>query len=248
MVMQIIIFFFIRLAYFGLSIFRMKNFIIGVALFGVIVSVPAVSTLRLTSGGSVAVIQDLSGTGVINYNSMFAGLWQVNITAGVEGTSVLPYLGINSIDTSSSASGAPPPLRIEFSANGFGPVPPGATFDAAIEGFTQGSVSYKVWLDTSNALFGHGVSNTPLLNLGTFSGGAFSSSATIAGIVADGYSLTLDFLVTHPSGAGLRKKTSSFSAHATDPHPIPDGGATVILLGAALSVLGVFGRFGKSAD
>ena len=137
-------------------------------------------------------------------------------------------------------------MRIEFSATGFGPVPAKASFDAAIEGFTQGSISYKVWIDTSNALFGHGGSG-PLLDLGTFSGGAFSSSATINGISASGYSMTLDFLVTHPQGAGLRKKTSSFSAYATDP-VVPDGGATVILLGAALSALGLFGRSRRNAD
>jgi len=217
----------------------LKNFLVGVSVLGMVASASAVSSLRLTSGGITEVISD-GGTGIINYNGMFAGLWQVNITAGVTGTSVLPFLGINSVDTSSSSASAPPDLRIEFSATGFGPVPPKASFDAEIEGYTQGSVSYRVWLDVGNDLFAQ---TTDLLNLGTFSGGAFSGSASRAGINVDSYSLTMDFLVTHPQGAGWRKKTSSFSASATD--PVPDGGFTVILLGAGLSALGILGRFRK---
>ena len=225
-----------------------KYFLLVIGLLGVAISASAVSTLRLTSGATTMTIRDGSRTdlnpaaGMITFNG-FIGAWKVNIAPGVSGTTALPFLDIFSVDTSSSSSRAPADLRIEFSEIGFGPVGSGSLFNADINGVTQGTIGYKVWLDTSNTLFGHG-SGTPLLNLGSFSGGSFSGAAsTVSSVASALYSLTMEFNLSHSS----LTKSSGFSASVEDP-AVPDGGTTLMLLGASLSALCFFGRSRKLAD
>ena len=197
-------------------------------------SANAVPTLRLTSGATVITVTDggvgdaNAAAGAVTYIGA-VGVFTINVTTGISsGPAAVPNMDLNSVDTTSAAGGT---LKIEFSDNGFTPVPAG--FSLALGGVTQGTASFAAYADSSNALFGTG---TLLASSGPFTGAfADTDNASSLGISAP-YSLTLVANLTH-SGA----QNSSFNYHLT----VPDGGATLMLLGSSLTVLGLFARSRK---
>ena len=173
--------------------------------------------------------------------------WSVTVIGGL--TKPVPgYTAANalmdlSVDASYNASGGPgnansTVLYIAFSENGFTPVPGGyeviqtgsATSGAGtgeVRTFSGGGAGLNTELDMSN----------PLLTLGPLANSFNTSGST--GNVPSGapYSLTIVQILTStalsPAGA------TTFSTDASIQASVPDGGSTLMLLGAALSGMGL---------
>jgi hypothetical protein len=194
----------------------------------------AVPTLWITDGTAVNSFQIADGSaadssstaGVVTYIGSF-GVWNVSVSTGlVGGTAEQPTIDLNSVDSSTGAG----TLYIYYSANGFGPS--SGSLNVAVGGTTTGSASFYTAVNSSDVLF----SGTKITGQGPFVGPAFSGLAAGSVSFAAPYSLTELAVITHRS-AGV----TSFDMNAA----VPDSGTTLMLLGAALTGLGLFGRSRK---
>jgi len=220
-----------------------------VAAVGFALSVQAVPTLRLSADGGATwttivdqVNDGLGGVpddgnplaGVVVYVGGVNANWAVTVTTGLtmpfQGTPARPYMDLNSITATSVGAGS---LIIQFSEVGFGPVASG-NVQANIGGVVLGSVGSSL---TYNTFAGAALwdQTTALTSQGPFSPGAFSGIANGPAYSSLGatFSLTQEILLTHTTPG-----SSSFNAELT----VPEGGTTLMLLGSALTVLGVFRR------
>lgn len=204
----------------------------------------AVPTLRISDGTLTLDVVDNSGqddtglAGKVRYNGQF-GQWWIDVsttgtTMPFQGSNVSPYMDLNFVVSSQTATVAPPSLTIQFSEIGFGPMNSFANFADSIGGTIGGtaasSVSCSTSLDVANALFGGSV-----ITGKTFNGnGAFSCEASAAGQTTAPFSLTKTIVVTHPAGTW----TTSGDTEIT----VPDGGTTLALLGGSLLGLGAIRR------
>lgn len=170
--------------------------------------------VRISNGTETMIVEDESNNGFININTMFATIWQVNLSVGNEGTPESPVIYVNFVTITSNSinsTTAPAPLTVEVSLKGFGPSTDSQQVNVDQQGFTQGSVDENVYLDQSNAIFGK---TTSLFVFNRASDGAFSSyNNNVPSPNASNYSLTMSTTFTHPAGTGLGKKTSSMSAN-----------------------------------
>jgi hypothetical protein len=202
----------------------------------------ATPMIYITDGTNIVSITD-NGTG--DENSVAGtiqfsdpvGDWTVSGTAVSNGSATNPSLDLNSLDISSTSTGTPPNLTIEFSDNGFSSPYPTSDFIMGIGGTTDGTVTYATYfsntdndlqLDTLIASVG------PLLPglYGSFSGGssgAFSPSSP--------YSLTQVITVSSPAGTSM--ETSYDARLQASPVPEP---TSLILLGSSLVGLVLYRR------
>jgi hypothetical protein len=185
----------------------------------------AVATLRLTSGSTTVTLADgAPGDGVVVFNG-FVGGWSLNITTGLTypafGSPDKPYMGLESINVLSSDGN---PLTIEFSQEGFTGF---GGMEATIGGTSTLPVTYSTYYGT--ALF----DESNLLTSMSFMPGAFSG--TVNGVVPElpgSYSLTEKVVLN-----GSRSpQVASIDALLRS---VPEGGSTVLMLGASL--LGLVG-------
>jgi hypothetical protein len=182
------------------------------------------------------------GEGAITYSGAI-GNWSVNVTTGISypvlGSPGVPYLDLNSINTTSVLGGN---LVIGAAQTGFtmfdsisGVAGP---FTLAAGGTTAGSVDFDVWLNTSNLYPWGDLNNIVFLDL-FFGSSPFSGSITeTANGVFDPYSLTIRADIRH-AGAG----STSFDAELQGgkvPEPI-----SLILLGSGLAGAGLYRRLRK---
>jgi hypothetical protein len=151
--------------------------------------------------------------GVVVVSTTIAS-WIVNVTTGISkpilGNADAPYLELNSVNVTSTAGGT---LTIRVTDTDFtsvnGALSP-AGFESLIGGTTHGTLTYKTYVDGTNAEFGtqHLVSS-----LGPFSGGAFSDTSVdyvpASGSLSSPFSATIEVQVTHASGTGT---ATSFDA------------------------------------
>jgi choice-of-anchor A domain-containing protein len=164
-----------------------------------------------------------ANVGVITYIGPVGAAWTLNVTTGTSkpsvGSALLPAMDIATLNFSSINPGQ---LTIEFTDTDFIGTGPAV---AEIGGNTDGSVTYKVWADASNAPFGKAAL---VAALGPFTGSPFSGSAT--GTVEPGspYSLTIGAVINHPGG-GL----TGFDAVVTVLPSCPDCVDPALGLGAA---------------
>lgn len=231
-----------------------KQLAVAVAVMGCVATgyaVPNTATVRLSNDGGTTwttITDNLPGDinatpGAVTFSGTI-GNWIVNVTTGVTfpvlGTITRPTLDLNSVNVTSASGGS---LIIEFSDIGFGPTVGNA--QASIGGTTSGSVTWSTYGGPGNSLF-QGSPNGPVGGVvltapQVFGPVAFSSSVPGGSLGALGspYSLTERVVITHAGAGG-----SSFNAELT----VPDGGATLLLLGSSIMALGLFRRsFGRKA-
>lgn len=182
-------------------------------------------SIRLTQGVTVKTVADQSVddssslVDVVHYSGA-VGTYFVNITTG---QALGGGLDLNSVDTSTTAGGT---LRVELS----GYVTTADHWTSELGGTTAGSVTWNVW-SSGVGLFDHGSL------LGTYSSSSAAYSTTLASAIAAGPKyITLEMVITHSAGG---VKVTSFDGTF---HPIPDGGATAMLLGLGFLGLGAVSR------
>lgn len=194
--------------------------------------------LRLSDGvNTVTVIDNQTGdqsllVGVVTFNAA-VGNWIVNVTTGITkpvlGSAALPEMDLNSVNVTSPGAGM---LTIEFTDIDFA-APPGVPgFSLDVGGTTDGTVAIETYADANNAAFG---TTTPLVNLGPFTGGAFSAVGSASSpVLAGPYSLTMVAKITHE-----RVGATSFNANLK---PVPEPASLAVWGVMSLIGAGVFGR------
>lgn len=204
----------------------------------------ATPTLQLSDGFTTVAIADGSAldlnpnAGAVTYLGSL-GSWALNVSTGItkpfQGSALVPFMDLNSINSTSTTPGS---LQILFSETDFISTPSVTGFTTAIGGTTQGTFQVKSFFDVGNTLFAE---TGALADLGPYAPVAFSGSETnsaATGSPGDLYSLTIDASINH-TGAG----STSFDVQMT---PVPEPG-TMMLLGAGFLGLAIYGKRRKNA-
>lgn len=193
-----------------------------VVLLTAISSVQAIPTLILwDSMGDTQTITSVSG--VVQFTGSL-GNWNINVTTGIAsppgpgGSLSYPVLDLNSVDVY-TGSGAGNVLNISFTDDLLGPFT--GSLNSSVGGTENGTAEFQ------------GLINGQAGTDQAFSSVSFSGNAN-AGANAT-YPATLGILATITSSSGTWQ-TTSFDDQLT----VPDGGSTIILLGTALSCIGLF--------
>ena len=193
---------------------------VAAALVGLCATTQAGPVLTLSDGVNTVSVNTPGGGGNYTYNGA-VGAWNINVATGVSsGTATLPQLDLN--DVSYFSSGENNTLTITWTVDGLGPL--GGNFNAEVGGTLSGMTD-----QFSMLLNGSQVGGTLTYFTSPFAG-TLSGNATAGG---NDNSLTLKAVLTAKDGA-----SSSFDYSVR----VPDGGTTVLLLGAALSAIGLLRR------
>jgi hypothetical protein len=219
----------------------MRKFKILAALIAVLtvpVSANATLALKISDGTTTITVEDggsgdaNSAVGAVTYIGAI-GNWYSNVSTGiVGGTNPSFVIDFNSINTSSSAGA----LTLQFSETGltlggYGSIP----MSGGIGGTTTGTVSYALYADATNALFGH---QQTVFSGGSLSGTpSFSQDNSGSADLTGSFSLTQWVQIAH-TGAG----STSFDFQVD---PIPEPG-TLALLSLGLLGAGIVSRRRKT--
>ncbi len=178
-------------------------------------------------------------------SSMRLGSWRINAaafsTAGLDGQ--VPELGFTSFDATSRLAGN---LMVRLYDTGFQWGDQTGYFLSQVDGSVAGGsrLSVKTFVDTDNDPFTTRVYSGDLLtSQGNFFAGALNSDAanTTHGIPQGQFSMMFEATISQRVGGGI----VTFSSSLVDPpttNDIPDGGATLVLLGLGLASLGLISR------
>jgi hypothetical protein len=174
-------------------------------------------TLSDNNGNTTGAIA--TSGGVATYNGIL-GNWDINVSTGIGGgTASFPTLDLNSVDRFTSGLGNV--LTITFTLNAVGPL--AGTIYNGVGGTASGTS------DVFQVL----VNGVPVTTSLAFNSNPFSGSQS-SGLVTGALPSTISIVATltaNPGGITSFDDNASFA---------PDGGATVMLLGAALSGLCLF--------
>jgi hypothetical protein len=217
---------------------RIKLLAMALATMAVTGSALAIPTLIISDGVTSTSLTSASGI-VVYSNTSFDGAWSVVISTGETkpalGSATTPIFDLN-IQATSLTSAATHNLTITFSDNGFGPT--SGNFQAILSGHlvagTGQNVTYNTYYDAGNVT---GATTTPLTSSGAVPPPNYNSTVGGGPVNQSLYSLTQ---VVTIGGAG----TGAGGSYSLDASlaGVPDGGTTVMLLGAALSGLALLRR------
>jgi len=191
--------------------------------------------LQITSPGApaISVVDGAGGNGIVDFNGG-VGSWWVTVTEG-SGSAALGTSALNmtSFNVSSFPSGGSGTLELGLSESDLtaSSLPTLMSFFGQLNGTTDGSVEWEMWIDDTNSLFGL----SQLVGSSTSSGGPISGSFSQTRLVDGAFSMTLLVRVTH--GDGPRTTSFDFDGSGSplllQQAVVPEPG-TLALLGAGL--------------
>jgi len=198
----------------------------------------AVPVLTIYDGNPAdTVTADGGGSGQVSTNAVNIGGWSLTVETG----ETKPYLGSAtapdmslSFDAISSVSGTHT-LTLTWSDTGFGPS--SGDFFASIGTTGSGtSVGFATYYNTGNTIQTGPAGGTLLTTISSLAGSELAYVAPLSGYT--GYSLTEVVTITATQAGVITTGNATLVS-------VPDAGSTLILLGAAISVLGVFAGFNR---
>ena len=224
---------------------KLKMLAVALAAVAVTGSALAIPTIIVTDGILGATVS--AATGIVSYsNTAFDSAWDIVITSGLTkpalGSATSPIEDIQ-IQATSTKVGPAGPLTVYLFDNGFGPT--SGSYLAAITGHvitgSGATVTFNTYYNLNNSV--------PTLSGATVTGGTTSSLTTLTlpasiyngsasaspGNLANPFSLVEVVSI----GTGGLQTAYSLDASITG---VPDGGTTIMLLGAALSGLAFLRR------
>lgn len=187
------------------------------ALTASVQAIPSAPSFQISLNGT-------TWTSEINgFFGSFGSFTTVQLGATITGTGANPILDLSTLNVAGTGT-----LYVEMSATGFGPTT--APYFAHLGGNIGGSdsVTWNSYVSSLNTLY---ATSTQLFNATGLVGAVNSSqSGTInqSGI----YSMTEEYIITSTG--------NSVSLDGNISTQVPDGGATAMLLGSALSALALF--------
>ena len=202
-------------------------------------------TLYITDGSGISVIASTT-TGLQTLTGS-DGFWSVVVSTGTsyppltgQGSVNAPVMDVSITATSLSGSGANP-LKVFWGSSDFGPT--SGSFNALFSGHvvagTGQTVTYGTYYSTANNLpiVGNGLNGaSTLTSLLTMSPSTYSGSASGGPLtLASPYSIIQAVTINGGTPGGSYSLDASLTT-------VPDGGTTVMLLGAALSGLALLRR------
>jgi len=189
------------------------------------------------SGSGFTTSSYSTAAGLVEWSGSI-GAWTLTTFPAAMGTAIpvtsMPELMGLSFNATSSGAGIHS-LTIDWTAVGFGPSTGGFQ---AVTGGTLGSgasLTYSTFYSTGNAI----PAVTPLASSLSFAtpGGFNGSDSAAVGSLGSPFSLT-QVITISDTGAAQTSGNATLSS-------VPDAGSTLILLGAAISTLGVFAGFNR---
>jgi hypothetical protein len=219
---------------------RLKMLAVTLGVVAVTSSVLAIPTLTISDSTTTVTLTSASGL-VIYGNPNFDGLWSVVISTGETkpaiGGVANPVFDLNVQATSLGGAVPANNLVIKFSDNGFGPT--AGNFQGVLSGHvvsgTGQPVTYNTYYDAGDIT---GATTTLLTTLGPLPGPGYNGAATGGPVNQALYSIS-QVLTIGVNAVGTPGGSYSLDASLAS---VPDGGTTVMLLGAALSGLALLRR------
>jgi hypothetical protein len=216
---------------------KFKTLMVALGAVAMTGSALAIPTLIISDGTTSTSVT--SANGIVQYSTAnFDGAWSVVISSGTtkpaDGSATNPFMDLSITATALTLSPARN-LTISFFDTGYGPF--NGSLAAILSGHvttgTGQAVSYNTYWSALNA----GATTTLLTASGSLSPAFYNSSQT--GSISDANPFSITQVVTINGTATGPGGSYSLDASLSS---VPDGGTTVMLLGAALSGLAFLRR------
>ena len=215
---------------------------LAVALGTVVVTSSALAVPTLTIWDANVTTTVAAVSGIASYlNTAFDGQWSVVISTGETkpalGSALNPAMDLNVQATSLGAAAPANNLHVSWSDNAFGPF--NADIQAQLSGHvvsgTGATVQYDTYYSAANGLStGGALAGSVYTTSGLLAAPTYANAQNGVNINNSAFGLTELLTITSAPGG-------SYSLDASL-QGIPDGGTTVMLLGAALSGLAILRR------
>jgi hypothetical protein len=221
-----------------------------VALAGSAVATQTQTIWVSDSGGGISLTPATSTSGSVSYTGSDA-FWSIVLLSGTayppttgQGSLADPVLDLSVTATSvGSANASLHPLVVTFGADGFGPT--SGSFAAQLSGHVVTGSAHPLLFNTYSAASPiSGLSTPPagtlLTTSGSLAGPTYDSGPISSGSESLGSPYALEEVITIQADAN--GASYSLDGGLSGVSTVPDGGTTAMLLGAALSVLGLIRR------
>lgn len=188
-------------------------------------------SLKLTDSlGNTTTVDDSGSPGFTLFNGAL-GNWSINVTSGVSTPVLDPNrMDLNSLNVSNFSAPAPGGyIDIWLSQTGYsaGGIDSLVSFFGEIGGTTQGSLTWMLFADDNNTLFG----DQFIVDGGTNATSPIADVLSGAFTLSDTFSLTLYVRINH--GSGTRSSSFNYAGSFDAPNQVGEPG-TLALIGAGL--------------